>query len=80
VAKLQRTTFKTSRAAQYVEARALQAMTGQSRGHFADVVVKENMDDAVDACETAGAPHGGRGGSSDPPSLREAGASNTRKL
>jgi hypothetical protein len=56
VVKLQRTTFKTSRAAQYVEARALQAMTGQSRGHFADVVVKELMDNALDACETAGVP------------------------
>ena len=56
MAKLQRTTFKTSRAAQYVEARALQAMTGQSRGHFADVVVKELVDNALDACETAGVP------------------------
>ena len=51
--KLQRTTFKTSRAAQYVEARALQAMTGQPRYHFADVVVKELLDNALDACETA---------------------------
>jgi DNA topoisomerase VI subunit B len=52
--KLQRTTFKTSRAAQYVEARALQAMTGQYKGAFADVVVKELMDNALDATETAG--------------------------
>jgi hypothetical protein len=51
--KLQRTTFKTSRAAQYVEARALQAMPGQPRYHFADVVVKELLDNALDACETA---------------------------
>jgi DNA topoisomerase VI subunit B len=56
VTKLQRTTFKTSRAAQYVEARALQAMTGQSIRHFVDVVVKELMDNALDACETAGVP------------------------
>ena len=56
MAKLHRTTFKTSRAAQYVEARALQAMMGQSRGHFADVVLKELMDNALDACETAGVP------------------------
>jgi hypothetical protein len=54
VTKLQRTTFKTSRAAQYVEARALTAMTGQSTGKFADVVTKELMDNALDACETAG--------------------------
>src|SRR5215208_8194914 len=47
-------TFKTSRAAQYVEARALTAMTGQPKGKFADVVVKELMDNALDACETSG--------------------------
>jgi hypothetical protein len=52
--KLQRTTFKTSRAAQYVEARALTAMTGQSKSKFADVVVKELMDNALDACEASG--------------------------
>ena len=52
--KLQRTTFKTSRAAQYVEARALTAMTGQSESKFADVVVKELIDNALDACETSG--------------------------
>jgi len=52
--KLQRTTFKTSRAAQYVEARALTAMTGQAKHRFADVVAKELMDNALDACETSG--------------------------
>jgi hypothetical protein len=51
--KIQRTTFKTSRAAQYVEASALQAMTGQSGFAFASVVIKELMDNAFDACETA---------------------------
>jgi DNA topoisomerase VI subunit B len=54
LAKLQRTTFKTSRAAQYVEARALTSMTGQRPAKFADVVAKELMDNALDACETAG--------------------------
>ncbi len=54
MSKLQRTTFKTSRAAQYVEARALTSMTGQAIGKFADVVTKELMDNALDACETAG--------------------------
>lgn len=52
--KLQRTTFKISRAAQYIEARALTAMTGQGEGKFADVVTKELMDNALDACETSG--------------------------
>ena len=50
--RLQRTTFRTSRAAQYVEARDLQTMTGQPKGKFAGVVVKELMDNALDACET----------------------------
>jgi hypothetical protein len=54
MALLQRTTFKTSRAAQYVEARTLQAMTGQPKRAFAAVVTKELMDNALDACETAG--------------------------
>jgi DNA topoisomerase VI subunit B len=54
LAKLQRTTFKTSGAAQYVEARALTAMTGQAEGKFADVVVKELVDNALDACESSG--------------------------
>ena len=53
MAQLQRTTFKTSRAAQYVEARALTSMTGQAKEKFASVVVKELMDNALDACETA---------------------------
>src|SRR5215211_6203982 len=52
--RLQRTTFKTSRAAQYVEARALTAMTGQGEGKFADVVAKELFDNGLDACETSG--------------------------
>lgn len=54
MSKLHRTTFKTSRAAQYVEARALTAMTGQRESKFADVVVKELMDNALDACESTG--------------------------
>jgi hypothetical protein len=54
--QLQRTTFKHSRAAQYVDARQLQAMTGQPKRKFAAVVVKELMDNALDACETAGVP------------------------
>ena len=56
MAKLQRTTFKTSRAAQYVEARALTSMSGQRTTKFGDVVAKELMDNALDACETSGVP------------------------
>ena len=52
--KLHRTTFKTTREAQYVEARTLMSMTGQVSSKFADVVVKELMDNALDACEAAG--------------------------
>jgi DNA topoisomerase 6 subunit A-like protein len=52
--KSQRTTFKTSRAAQYLESRALTAMTGKGKDRFADVVVKELLDNALDACETSG--------------------------
>ena len=54
MARLQRTTFKSSRAAQYVEARALTAMTGQGEGKFAAVVAKELFDNGLDACETSG--------------------------
>src|SRR5215213_9385899 len=53
MARLQRTTFKTSRATQYVEARALRAMTGQRVGQFASVVLKELVDNALDACEAS---------------------------
>jgi Histidine kinase-, DNA gyrase B-, and HSP90-like ATPase len=53
MAKLQRTTFKSSRAAQYIEARALQAMTGQPVGQFAAVVLKELLDNSLDALEAA---------------------------
>jgi len=52
--KLSRTTFSTSRAAEFLEERALQAQTGQSRANFGDVVLKELVDNALDECETAG--------------------------
>jgi DNA topoisomerase VI subunit B len=54
MAQLQRTTFETSRAAEYFEARELQAQTGQPRQNFATVALKELVDNALDACETAG--------------------------
>jgi len=51
---LARETFATSRAAEFFELRALQAQTGQPAHRFADVLVKELVDNALDAAETAG--------------------------
>jgi DNA topoisomerase VI subunit B len=48
-----RTVFATPRAAEFVELRALQAQTGQPVDAFGDVVVKELLDNALDAAETA---------------------------
>src|SRR5829696_4339018 len=52
--RLDRTTFETSRAAEYFDARELQTQTGQPRQNFATVALKELVDNALDACETAG--------------------------
>ena len=54
VNKMERTMFETSRAAEYLEARELQAQTGQPRHEFATVILKELLDNALDAAETAG--------------------------
>lgn len=51
---LARTMFETSRAVEYFNARELQAQTGQPVEHFASVALKELVDNALDACETAG--------------------------
>jgi DNA topoisomerase VI subunit B len=51
---LARTTFETSRAAEYFNVRELQAQTGQPRERFATVALKELVDNALDACEIAG--------------------------
>lgn len=48
--------FATSRAADFLEVRALQSQTGQPARRFAAVVVKELLDNALDAAETAGVP------------------------
>jgi hypothetical protein len=53
-AVFQREMFSISRASEYFDARELQAQTGQPRYRFAAVVVKELIDNALDACETAG--------------------------
>jgi DNA topoisomerase VI subunit B len=52
--KLKREVSKIPRTEEYVEAAKLTSMTGQSPHKFADVVVKELMDNALDASETAG--------------------------
>jgi len=54
MAQLQRTTFETSRAAEYFDARQLSALTGVSQDEFARVCLKELVDNSFDACETAG--------------------------
>ena len=52
--QLARTIFEISRAAEYFSARELQAQTGQPLDNFATVILKELVDNALDACETAG--------------------------
>jgi DNA topoisomerase VI subunit B len=54
--KLQRTTFETSRAAEYFDARQLSALVGVSQDEFSSVCLKELVDNSLDACETAGVP------------------------
>ena len=49
---LNRTTFETSRAAEYFDVKELQAQTGQSSDMFPAVVLKELVDNALDACES----------------------------
>lgn len=53
MSELKRTAFETSRAAEYFDARELSAQTGRPPAAFAAVVVKELVDNALDACETA---------------------------
>jgi len=52
--QLQRQVFEISRAAEYFSAGELMAQTGQLKENFAAVVLKELVDNALDACETAG--------------------------
>ena len=51
---IKRTVFSTSRASEFLELRALQAQTGQHSEAFGHVVVKELLDNALDAAESAG--------------------------
>jgi DNA topoisomerase VI subunit B len=52
--EFQRTTFETSRAAEYFDARQLSALVGVSQDEFASVCLKELVDNSLDAAETAG--------------------------
>ncbi|MDP9457786.1 MAG: ATP-binding protein [Actinomycetota bacterium] len=52
--KLHRTTFESSRAGEYFDARQLSALTGVPQGEFASVCLKELIDNSLDACETSG--------------------------
>jgi Histidine kinase-, DNA gyrase B-, and HSP90-like ATPase len=51
---LQRTVFETPRASEYFNIADLQALTGQPVTGFAAVGLKELVDNAIDACESAG--------------------------
>ncbi|MFE2725028.1 ATP-binding protein [Kitasatospora sp. NPDC059327] len=50
---IERTVFSTSRTAEFLDPRALQSQTGQPRARFGDVVIKELLDNALDAAESA---------------------------
>ena len=52
--ELNREHFEISRAAEYFDAKELQAQTGQPDHKFGEVVLKELIDNALDACESAG--------------------------
>jgi DNA topoisomerase VI subunit B len=71
MAKLERTTFEVSRACEYFDARQLSTLTGMPQNQFASVCLKELVDNALDACETAGvAPEIGVGAKIDNDSIR----------
>jgi DNA topoisomerase VI subunit B len=50
---LRRVAFRWPRSAEYFQADELQAQTGQPRRRFADVFLKETLDNGYDAAETA---------------------------
>ena len=53
MAQLERTTFEISRAAEYFDAKELEAQTGQPRDRFAAAVLKELTDNALDAASVS---------------------------
>ncbi len=54
MAKLNRITAKTKLGSGYLDPAELVRMTGRPKGFFGAVVLKELLDNALDACETAG--------------------------
>jgi hypothetical protein len=56
VEKLERTMFEESRTKEYFDARELQTMTGQPTRQFAAVILKESIDNGLDAAEKAKVP------------------------
>jgi hypothetical protein len=69
--ELERTTFETSRTGEYFYDHELAKQTGQPRHNFATVVLKELVDNALDACETVGvAPEVGIGVADEPGVIR----------
>lgn len=53
-ARLERVTDSAPRDAEYLTAGRLQALSGQPLERFGDVVLKEAIDNSLDACESAG--------------------------
>lgn len=53
-AKFERTMFEESRTKEYFDVRELQTMTGQPVGQFPAVILKEGVDNGLDAAESAG--------------------------
>jgi DNA topoisomerase VI subunit B len=51
---LERRTFSVSRVADFLDVRALESQTGQPRARFTSVILKELIDNGLDAAETAG--------------------------
>ncbi len=51
---LERTYFETSRAGEYFDSRQLSTLTGVPLQQFASVILKESIDNGLDACEMAG--------------------------
>jgi hypothetical protein len=54
VARLERAVFEFSRGVEYFDPRELQTMTGQPLERFPDVILKELLDNCLDAAESAG--------------------------
>ena len=52
--KLDRVYFEASRAGEYFDSRQLSTLTGVAPQQFASVILKESIDNGLDACEMAG--------------------------